>query len=199
MRNPARAVTRASVRVEDLLRCLIIQSGNDAAITLAEGVAGSEDSFARLMNERAKVIGMEHSSFTNPWGRGDPGQRVTARDMAKLGVLARNGGRWDGRQVVPEAWLRRSTERPTTLGARGYGYFWWQQYFNVPGPDGANAAHAATRVDTYLASGNGGQKIFVVPSLEAVVVFTGGAYNVESATAAIMVRDLLPALLARRR
>jgi CubicO group peptidase (beta-lactamase class C family) len=115
------------------------------------------------------------------------------RDMTKIGVLARNGGRWNGRQVVPAAWLRRSTARHATLGARGYGYFWWQQYFDVPGPNGV------TRVDTYLASGNGGQKIFVVPTLEAVVVFTGGAYNVESATADIMVRDVLPAVLARRR
>jgi serine-type D-Ala-D-Ala carboxypeptidase (penicillin-binding protein 5/6) len=76
----------SSVRVEDLLRGLIIQSGNDAAITLAEGVAGSEDGFARLMNERAKAIGMTHSHFTNPWGRGDPDHRVTAADMARLAL-----------------------------------------------------------------------------------------------------------------
>ncbi|MDX7953947.1 D-alanyl-D-alanine carboxypeptidase [Lichenihabitans sp. Uapishka_5] len=74
----------STVRVEDLLRGLIIQSGNDAAITLAEGVAGSEDGFAKLMNERARAIGMAHSHFTNPWGRGDPDHRVTASDMARL-------------------------------------------------------------------------------------------------------------------
>jgi D-alanyl-D-alanine carboxypeptidase (penicillin-binding protein 5/6) len=74
----------SSVRVEDLLRGLIIQSGNDAAITLAEGIAGSEQGFARRMNERAQVIGMAHSTFTNPWGRGDPAQKVTPSDMARL-------------------------------------------------------------------------------------------------------------------
>ncbi|MCW6507610.1 D-alanyl-D-alanine carboxypeptidase [Hyphomicrobiales bacterium BP6-180914] len=74
----------SSVRVEDLLRGLIIQSGNDAAITLAEGVSGSEEAFARRMNDRAKAIGMAHSNFTNPWGRGDPDHRVTASDMARL-------------------------------------------------------------------------------------------------------------------
>ncbi len=74
----------SSVRVEDLLRGLVIQSGNDAAITLAEGVAGSETAFARRMNERAHDIGLEHSNFVNPWGRGDPAQKVTARDMARL-------------------------------------------------------------------------------------------------------------------
>lgn len=74
----------SSVRVEDLLRGMVIQSGNDAAITLAEGVAGSEGAFASRMNERAKEIGLDHSTFANPWGRGDPAQKVTARDMAHL-------------------------------------------------------------------------------------------------------------------
>jgi D-alanyl-D-alanine carboxypeptidase (penicillin-binding protein 5/6) len=74
----------SEVRVEDLVRGLVIQSGNDSAITLAEGLAGTEDSFAELMNKRAAELGMTHSHFTNPWGRPDPAQRVTARDMALL-------------------------------------------------------------------------------------------------------------------
>lgn len=77
------AVT-SSVRVEDLLRGLIIQSGNDAAIALGEGVAGSDEAFARRMNDRAREIGLEHSRFANPWGGADPAQKVTARDMARL-------------------------------------------------------------------------------------------------------------------
>lgn len=72
------------VRVEDLLRGLLIQSGNDAAIVLAEGVAGSAANFVALMNKRAAELGMGHSSFTNPWGNSEPGHRVTARDMALL-------------------------------------------------------------------------------------------------------------------
>jgi D-alanyl-D-alanine carboxypeptidase (penicillin-binding protein 5/6) len=74
----------SDVRIEDLIRGLVIPSGNDAAITLAEGLAGSEDGFAAMMNKRAAEIGMTHSHFTNPWGRGDPDQKVTARDMALL-------------------------------------------------------------------------------------------------------------------
>jgi D-alanyl-D-alanine carboxypeptidase (penicillin-binding protein 5/6) len=74
----------SQVRVEDLIRGLVIQSGNDAAITLAEGLAGTEDNFAELMNKRAADLGMTHSHFVNPWGKGDPGQRVTARDMGLL-------------------------------------------------------------------------------------------------------------------
>jgi serine-type D-Ala-D-Ala carboxypeptidase (penicillin-binding protein 5/6) len=72
------------VRIEDLLRGLLIESGNDAAITLAEGLAGSEENFAELMNKRAAELGMTNSHFANARGRGDPSQHVTARDMALL-------------------------------------------------------------------------------------------------------------------
>ncbi len=74
----------SSVRVEDLLRGLLIQSGNDAAMTLAEGLAGSEDNFADMMNKRAAELGMAHSHFANARGKPDPSQSVTARDMALL-------------------------------------------------------------------------------------------------------------------
>ncbi len=75
---------KSEVRIEDLIRGLVIQSGNDAAITLAEGLGGTEDNFVALMNKRAAELGMAHSHFTNAWGRSDPGERVNARDMAKL-------------------------------------------------------------------------------------------------------------------
>ncbi len=75
---------KSEVRIEDLIRGLLIQSGNDAAITLAEGIAGTEENFAGLMNKRAAELGLTHSHFTNPWGKPDPDQRVTARDMALL-------------------------------------------------------------------------------------------------------------------
>ncbi len=72
------------MRIEDLLRGLIIQSGNDAAIVLAEGMAGSEEAFADRMNKRAAELGLAHSNFVDPWGRDDPAQKTTARDMARL-------------------------------------------------------------------------------------------------------------------
>ena len=72
------------VRIEDLLRGLIIQSGNDAAMTLAEGIAGTEANFAEMMNKRAAELGMENSHFANARGKFDPSQHVTARDMARL-------------------------------------------------------------------------------------------------------------------
>ncbi|MGH6834084.1 MAG: D-alanyl-D-alanine carboxypeptidase family protein [Methylocella sp.] len=74
----------SQVRIEDLIRGLVIVSGNDAAIALAEGIAGSEGAFATLMTKRARELGLEHSTFTNPWGRGDPDQKVSPREMAFL-------------------------------------------------------------------------------------------------------------------
>ena len=74
----------SQVRVEDLLRGLVVASGNDAAIALAERVAGSEEAFVALMNQRAHELGMTRSRFANAWGGGDPRQRVTAHDMARL-------------------------------------------------------------------------------------------------------------------
>ena len=78
------AELHSRISIENLIRGLVIQSGNDAAIALAEGLAGSEGAFATRMNKRAGELGMTHSTFTNPWGRGDPEQRVSARDMALL-------------------------------------------------------------------------------------------------------------------
>ena len=72
------------VPVEDLLRGVIVQSGNDACIVLAEGLAGSEEAFADAMTTRAREIGMTGSSFTNATGWPDPGHRMTARDLAIL-------------------------------------------------------------------------------------------------------------------
>ncbi|HEY8215286.1 MAG TPA: D-alanyl-D-alanine carboxypeptidase family protein [Methylocystis sp.] len=71
-------------RVEDLVRGLVIQSGNDAAIVLAEGLAGSEEAFVMRMNKRAAELGLVKSRFGNPWGMDGPDQKVTAREMAKL-------------------------------------------------------------------------------------------------------------------
>jgi len=78
------AAPNSQIRVEDLIRGLVIVSGNDAAIALAEGIAGSEGAFATLMTKRARELGLEHLTFTNAWGRDDPEQRVTAREMAAL-------------------------------------------------------------------------------------------------------------------
>jgi len=74
------------VPAEVLLQGMIVQSGNDAAIALAERLAGSEDVFAQLMTQQAKALGMKNSSFANATGLPDPALYTTARDIA---ILAR--------------------------------------------------------------------------------------------------------------
>ena len=79
------AELNSQISVEDLVRSVIIQSGNDAAIVLAEGIAGSEASFAAMMNDLGEELGLSDSYFTNPTGLPDPAMYVTARDLADLG------------------------------------------------------------------------------------------------------------------
>jgi len=72
------------VSVEDLLRGIIVQSGNDACIVVAEGIAGSEEAFADMMTEVARKIGLEKSVFRNATGWPDEGHVMTARELAVL-------------------------------------------------------------------------------------------------------------------
>ena len=74
----------SQVKVEDLIRGMIIQSGNDACIVVAEGLAGSEEAFAERMNKKAKEIGLTDSNFTNSTGWPDPNHYMTAKDIAVL-------------------------------------------------------------------------------------------------------------------
>lgn len=75
-----------TVKVEDLIRGVVIQSGNDATIVLAEGIAGTEEAFAERMNKKAQELGMVNSHFVNASGWPDPEHYSTARDLA---ILAR--------------------------------------------------------------------------------------------------------------
>lgn len=72
------------VSIEDLLRGVIIDSGNDACIVLAEGLAGSEEAFVEEMNRKAQEIGLVHSHFTNTTGLPNPNHYMTAEDLALL-------------------------------------------------------------------------------------------------------------------
>ena len=72
------------VPVEDLIKGMIIQSGNDACVTLAEAIAGSEENFAQMMNREAQRLGMKSSSFRNSTGLPDPEHYTTARDLSLL-------------------------------------------------------------------------------------------------------------------
>jgi CubicO group peptidase (beta-lactamase class C family) len=98
------------------------------------------------------------------------GLQLRSRDMAKIGYLFLNGGRWQGKQIVSEEWVKESTkpqvgagQLPAWAQAQSYGYQWWLGAFRV----------RDRVVESYSAQGRGGQFIFVFPALQMVAVFTG--------------------------
>ena len=78
------ALLNSRIKLSDILQGIIVQSGNDASIALAEAIAGDETTFARIMTERVRGLGLTKSVFRNATGMPDPQQRVTARELALL-------------------------------------------------------------------------------------------------------------------
>ena len=75
---------KMKVPVEDLIKGMVVQSGNDATMALAEGVGGTAERFVQLMNEQAKALGMKATSYKNPEGLTEAGHSTTARDLSIL-------------------------------------------------------------------------------------------------------------------
>jgi D-alanyl-D-alanine carboxypeptidase (penicillin-binding protein 5/6) len=78
------AILHSRVKVEDLIKGVLIQSANDGCIALAEGIAGSDTAFVQMMNDRARELGLVKSTFTNVDGLPDPKMRVTARELGQI-------------------------------------------------------------------------------------------------------------------
>ena len=104
------------------------------------------------------------------------GLRLRARDLAKIGSLYLNGGKWNGKQVIPSSWIDLSTRRQFRFRPRtgadaggefGYGYFWWYSCY----PSAKGLIEARTAV------GNGQQRVFVLPGMNMVVTIFAGRYN----------------------
>jgi CubicO group peptidase (beta-lactamase class C family) len=117
------------------------------------------------------------------------GLQLTSRDLLKFGQLYLNGGRWDGRQVISEDWVRRSvTPHANAREDTDYGYLWWLQTFHVGG----------RAVKTWGMYGTGGNKLYVLPDQHAVVVVTTTNYHVSGAgglTDKLFTDLIVPALL----
>ena len=98
---------------------------------------------------------------------------IKTRDMAKLGQLFLNNGKWNGKQIISKEWVTKATNKYFDTGygensfQEGYGYLWWIHNFNV-----SDAIYPV-----FFASGNGGQKIYVVPDKELVVAIQTTAYG----------------------
>ncbi len=114
---------------------------------------------------------------------------LTPRDMLKLGILIQRRGEWGNRRVVSTTWIDAAVARQSHVDDSDYGLGIWHRWYRVQARSGDR------RVDTIMLSGNGGQKVYLVPSLDLIVVFTGGAYNTESPANEMMAGVLLPALI----
>lgn len=143
--------------------------------------------------------------------------RLTSRDMLKIGQLYLQKGTWQGKQLISRSWIEKSTRSHVNFEqsqfAEGYGFLWWQKTFNTK--DALQSKNALRSKDTlhvkdnlnfkgqqyqsYYAAGNGGQYIFVVPELELVAVFTGsnyGDYQLTQQPLELMQRYVIPAVHA---
>ena len=122
---------------------------------------------------------------------------ITSRDMVKLGILAMNKGKWNGEQLVPEAFIAKATSRILLTGSdvdvygggkdvsnQGYGYFWW----NADLKYGNKSYYSAS------AQGGGGQYIIVIEELDLIVVATGHNNN-DNSTLQIIAEKILPAFI----
>jgi serine-type D-Ala-D-Ala carboxypeptidase (penicillin-binding protein 5/6) len=138
----------SSVSLEELERGMVIQSGNDAAIALAEHVAGSEQAFVELMNTYAKKIGMNNTNFMNPHGLPDPNHYSTARDLALMGrALIRD---------FPKAYAFNGIKEYTVNGIRQHnrnGLLW-----KDPSVDGIKTGHTSSAGYCLLASAKRGEQ-----------------------------------------
>ena len=150
-------------------------SGGSAALisaVLHKATGKTEDVLAQDM--LFAPLGITDVSWARYPGNGDPiaasGLRMRPRDMAKLGQLVLNHGRWNEQQIVPEAWLEESMA-PHIQGSQlyFYGYQWWLGRSLVGGRP----------TDWEAGVGLGGQRVFIVPALDLVVVTTAGLYKSE--------------------
>ncbi len=167
-------------------------SGGDVAIVgaiVARATKMPLEEFARTRLFEPMDIRFEWSrnwSTGSGIARAASGLRLSARDMAKLGQLVLQRGRWEGRQLVPAEWIERATAGQVPIAGsdtpgNAYGYLWWL------GEQADGTAWTA-------AIGNGGQRIWLVPRHALVIVVTAGNYN--EATQGEAPREILDAVLA---
>ncbi len=167
---------------------------NGAALMIISGVirkatGTSHQDFA--LKHLFEPLGIkEYPCLVSPKGNAYTGgsSKLKARDMARLGYLYLRQGQWQGRQIVSRDWVRKSTSPSvTTSNQFDYGYLWWL----------GQKTFGDQKVKMYYAAGNGGQNIFVFPSLDMVVVFTGGNYSHKLANQmfGILAKHIVPAAL----
>lgn len=122
------------------------------------------------------------------------GLKLTPRDMIKIGALMLNNGKWNGKQIISEAWLSKCSSPfagntrikipGEDLGKLGYSYTWWTKTFD----------YKNQTINMFLAVGWGGQKIMVLPELDMVVAFTGANYDSKVHNFKILEKFIIPSI-----
>ena len=144
-----------------------------AGLVVARAVGDNEANFAR--KTLFEPLGIERfAGASDPAGnaRGQGNLSVTTRNLSRIGQMVLDRGRWKGRRIVSEDWIMQSLKPRVAIGeadpyADTYGYFWFMKTLAM--------GHAPIAV--YFASGNGGNKIYVVPDRNVVIAITSGAYD----------------------
>lgn len=142
---------------------------------------------AELRDRILKPLAIEQVYIDEPTPMGVIGDiGLRPRDMLKFGLLYANKGRWNTMQLVPEDWVRESTEtKINVLPSLGYGYFWWTKEF----------AWKGKTLASFFAWGYGGQYIFVVPELNLVVVMSGSHWGTDPQDQGVpMMEEILSAI-----
>jgi D-alanyl-D-alanine carboxypeptidase (penicillin-binding protein 5/6) len=143
------------MRVRDLFKALMLESANDAAATLAEGVSGSRSAFVAAMNERAAELGLEDTSYANPIGLDDPLNYSSARDLSTLARKLLRDRRFARVVDSPSATLT-SGARPRTVGNRN------SLIATVPAVDGVKTGHTSDAGYVLVGSATGSNGARVV-------------------------------------
>ncbi len=143
------------MRVGDLFKALMLESANDAAATLAEGVSGSRSAFVAAMNERAAELGLEDTSYANPIGLDDPLNYSSARDLSTLARKLLRDRRFAKVVDSPSATLT-SGARPRTVGNRN------SLIATVPAVDGVKTGHTSDAGYVLVGSATGSNGARVV-------------------------------------
>jgi D-alanyl-D-alanine carboxypeptidase (penicillin-binding protein 5/6) len=143
--------------VHDLLEALLLESANDAAVTLAEGISGSRDAFVADMNERAADLGLDDTSYANPIGLDDPANYSTARDLAALSLRLMRRPRFRRIVDMPAAELE-SGARPRVVDNRN------DLVARYPWVTGIKTGHTIQAGDVLVGSARGrdGAKVITV-------------------------------------
>ena len=139
-------------------------------------------------------LGIEsHIWAHTPVGRAHTGGGLWlgGRDMLKFGQLYLNDGLWNGEQIISSEWIAESFLKRVSFNyghSDGYGYQWWHKGFSIAGQG---------VVDAWFTAGNGGQFIYLIPSKNTVIAFTGANYDDPLMYQAdtMMINYILPALL----